>query len=137
MGPRLSNHPGRGRAWAGGPEDRRSAASYGGKTLNFCGAAGTRHCACRLICWHLHLLVRRGGCQAGYGGKGRGQLTVFDEEQRGQMGESPGASALYIASLAEELARLARTHGFETLAYLLDLARLEADHISKSSSSKP
>jgi hypothetical protein len=63
-------------------------------------------------------------------------LTVFDEEQRGQMGQSPGASALYIASLAEELARLARTHGFETLAYLLDLARLEADHISKSSSSK-
>jgi hypothetical protein len=55
----------------------------------------------------------------------------------GRSGESPGASALYIASLAEELARLARTHGFETLAYLLDLARLEADHISKSSRSKP
>jgi hypothetical protein len=63
-------------------------------------------------------------------------LTGFDEEQRGQMGESPGAS-LYIASLAEELARLARTHVFETLAYLLDLARLEADHISNSSSTKP
>ena len=66
-----------------------------------------------------------------------GQLTASDDQQRGRMGESPGASALYIASLAEELARLARTHGFETLAYLLDLARLEADHISKSSSSKP
>jgi hypothetical protein len=63
------------------------------------------------------------------------QLTVSDQEQRGHMGESPGASALYIASLAEELARLAKTHGFETLAYLLDLARLEADHISKSSRS--
>jgi hypothetical protein len=37
--------------------------------------------------------------------------------------------------LAEELARLAKTHGFETLANLLDLARLEADHISKSSRS--
>jgi hypothetical protein len=49
------------------------------------------------------------------------------------MGESPAASALYIASLAEELARLARTHGFETLAYLLDLAGLEADQLSKSS----
>jgi hypothetical protein len=49
------------------------------------------------------------------------------------MGESPTASALYIASLAEELARLARTHGFETLAYLLDLAGLEADQLSKSS----
>jgi hypothetical protein len=51
------------------------------------------------------------------------------------MGESPAASALYIASLAEELAGLARTHGFETLAYLLDLARLEADQIAKSSRS--
>jgi hypothetical protein len=53
------------------------------------------------------------------------------------MGESPAASALYIASLAEELARLARSHGFETLAYLLDLAGLEADQISNSSRSNP
>jgi hypothetical protein len=34
--------------------------------------------------------------------------------------------------LSEELG-FARAHGFETLAYLLDLARLEADQISKSS----
>jgi hypothetical protein len=64
---------------------------------------------------------------------GRGQLTASDDEQRGQQGESTAEAALYIASLAEELARLARTHGFETLAYLLNLARLEADQISKSS----
>jgi hypothetical protein len=62
-------------------------------------------------------------------------LTASDQEQRGRTGDSPAASALYIASLAEELARVARTHGFETLAYLLDLARLEADQISKSSRS--
>lgn len=49
------------------------------------------------------------------------------------MGESTGDAALFIASLAEELARLAKSHGLEMLAYLLDLARLEADHISKSS----
>jgi len=61
-------------------------------------------------------------------------LTASDDEQRGQQGESTAEAALYIASLAEELARFARTHGFETLAYLLNLARLEADQISKSSS---
>jgi hypothetical protein len=60
-------------------------------------------------------------------------LTASDDEQRGQTGESTIEAALYIASLAEELARFARTQGFETLAYLLDLARLEADQISKSS----
>jgi hypothetical protein len=60
-------------------------------------------------------------------------LTASDDEQRGQPGESTAEAALYIASLAEELARFARTHGFETLAYLLNLARLEADQISKSS----
>jgi hypothetical protein len=60
-------------------------------------------------------------------------LTASDDEQRVQVGESTGEAALYIASLSEELARFARAHGFETLAYLLDLARLEADQISKSS----
>ncbi len=34
--------------------------------------------------------------------------------------------AAYVASLAGELSRLARGHGFSTLAYLLDMARLEA-----------
>ncbi|WP_341990231.1 hypothetical protein [Azorhizobium sp. AG788] len=34
--------------------------------------------------------------------------------------------ATYVASLAGELSRLARGHGFPTLAYLLDMARLEA-----------
>lgn len=41
------------------------------------------------------------------------------------------AAALYIASLAEELARLAKSHEFEALAYLLDMARLEADQLAK------
>jgi hypothetical protein len=48
-------------------------------------------------------------------------LTASDDEQRGQPGESTAEAALYIASLAEELARFARTHGFETLAYLSTL----------------
>jgi hypothetical protein len=44
--------------------------------------------------------------------------------------EAPGA-ALYIASLLEELAQLAKSHDLDALAYILDMARLEADQISK------
>jgi hypothetical protein len=44
--------------------------------------------------------------------------------------EVPDA-ALYIASLADELARLAKSHELDALAYLLDMARLEADQVSK------
>jgi hypothetical protein len=36
-------------------------------------------------------------------------------------------AASYIAELASELARLAREHGLSGLAYLLDIARLEAE----------
>jgi hypothetical protein len=45
-------------------------------------------------------------------------------------GSKPDA-ALYIASLAEELSRLAKSHEFDALAYILDMARLEADQVSK------
>lgn len=45
--------------------------------------------------------------------------------------ETPGA-VLYIASLTDELSRLAKTHHLDTLAYLLDMARMEADQVSKS-----
>jgi hypothetical protein len=40
------------------------------------------------------------------------------------------ATAAYIAELTSTLAALARSQDIETLAYLLDLARLEAETIS-------
>jgi hypothetical protein len=40
-------------------------------------------------------------------------------------------AALYIAALAGELARIAKRHDLETLAYILDMAKLEADRISR------
>ncbi len=51
-------------------------------------------------------------------------------------GHQPEASdtpdtALYIASIADELARIAKSHNLEALAYILDMARLEADQIAK------
>jgi len=39
--------------------------------------------------------------------------------------------ALYISSIAEELTQLAKSHQLEALAYILDMARLEADEASK------
>jgi hypothetical protein len=47
--------------------------------------------------------------------------------------ESPTAAANYIGTLTEELAQLARHHGLESLRYILEMARLEADQIAKGS----
>jgi hypothetical protein len=41
--------------------------------------------------------------------------------------ETPDSAAQYIASLADELAKLAKRNGLETLSYLLEMARLAAD----------
>ena len=38
----------------------------------------------------------------------------------------------YIASVNEELSRLAKAHHLDTLAYLLDMARLEADQLERA-----
>jgi hypothetical protein len=38
------------------------------------------------------------------------------------------AAARYVAALSGELAVVARRHGFDTLGYLLDLAKLEAEN---------
>lgn len=47
--------------------------------------------------------------------------------------QSPRAAALYIGRMSAELARLARRHHLEPLAYILEMARLEADQTSKGS----
>ena len=50
--------------------------------------------------------------------------------QQRKAAEAPDA-AVYIASIADQLARLAKSHDLEALAYILDMARLEADQISQ------
>jgi len=49
----------------------------------------------------------------------------------GQVGKDGGGDpanvASYVASLSADLATMARRHGLETLGYLLDMARLEAE----------
>ena len=44
--------------------------------------------------------------------------------------DRPRETAVYIAELASDLARLARESGFLELACLLDMARLEADAVA-------
>jgi hypothetical protein len=51
-------------------------------------------------------------------------------EDGSKPGDAPEA-AQYIASFAEELARLAKSHELDALAYILDMARLEADQVAK------
>ncbi|MFG1237927.1 hypothetical protein V5F63_12060 [Xanthobacter autotrophicus DSM 597] len=46
------------------------------------------------------------------------------------------ATAAYVAAITAELARLARNHGFSTLAYVLDMARQEARVLADSVSSR-
>jgi hypothetical protein len=46
-------------------------------------------------------------------------------------GETPDSVARYIATLAGELSKIAKRNGLDTLAHLLEMARLEADQIGK------
>ena len=42
------------------------------------------------------------------------------------------AAAAYVAELSSELAAIARRHGLDTLSYILDIARLEAESASQA-----
>jgi hypothetical protein len=60
---------------------------------------------------------------------------VPDAEQANCQNEpvTPASVAVYIAALTAELGQLARANGLDTLGYLLDMARLEADETVKAS----
>ena len=55
-----------------------------------------------------------------------------DNSELGGM-ETPSDAAEYIGALSEELAQMARRHGLDSLGYILDMARMEADQIAKGS----
>jgi hypothetical protein len=40
-------------------------------------------------------------------------------------------AAVYIAAMSGDLAAIARSYGLDTLGYLLDMAQLEADNITR------
>ena len=41
------------------------------------------------------------------------------------------AAANYVAELSKELAALARRHGLDALGYILDMAQLEAENVTR------
>jgi hypothetical protein len=43
------------------------------------------------------------------------------------------AAANYVATLAADLATIARRHGLDALGYILDMARLEAENAARQS----
>ncbi len=54
------------------------------------------------------------------------------DDKNGHNGhETPDSAAQYIATLTQELAQLARRNGLDTLSYILEMARLEADQAAK------
>lgn len=50
--------------------------------------------------------------------------------------DEPTMAAQYISAMAQELAQLARRHGLTPLAYILNMARLEAEEVSKSANQR-
>jgi len=55
---------------------------------------------------------------------------TFDSGRSAELNSAPEAAA-YIASLTEELARMGKRHDLDSLAFILEMARLEADQLSK------
>jgi hypothetical protein len=47
-------------------------------------------------------------------------------------GSDQSEAAAYIAEMAASLAMMARRHGLDTLGYLLDMARMEAENATES-----
>ena len=45
--------------------------------------------------------------------------------------ETPDQAAIYIASLTQEFAQIARRNGLDTLSHILEMARLEAEQLIK------
>jgi len=50
-----------------------------------------------------------------------------DDDNEPQGEKTPEGAAEYIASMTDQLAKLARRNGLETLSYILETARLAAD----------
>jgi len=45
-------------------------------------------------------------------------------------GDDRAAAACYVATLSADLAAIAKRHGLDTLCYILDMARLEAENLT-------
>lgn len=55
------------------------------------------------------------------------------DDEPGQEGQTPAQAAAYIAELSGSLSAIARRHRLDTLGYILDMARLEAENSTRRS----
>ncbi|HEX3504810.1 MAG TPA: hypothetical protein VHU22_15590 [Xanthobacteraceae bacterium] len=55
-----------------------------------------------------------------------------DDTDGPNSGETPDSAAHYIAAIAGELAKIAKRNGLNTLSTILEMARLEADQVTKN-----
>ena len=58
----------------------------------------------------------------------------MSEQSADPIRQDRAAAASYVAALSADLASIARTHGLDTLGYLLDMARMEAENATRLSS---
>jgi hypothetical protein len=61
----------------------------------------------------------------------KAKMSDRDDQNGSNGGEAPDSAALYIGSLTDELAKIARRNGLDLLGYILEMARLEAEQIAK------
>jgi hypothetical protein len=54
----------------------------------------------------------------------------LQDEDRAEIADRAQAAA-YVAELSADLASLARRHGLDTLGYILDMAHLEAENVTR------
>jgi hypothetical protein len=59
---------------------------------------------------------------------------MVDDPENGPQIKAEAAS--YVADLTADLARIARRHGLDTLGYILDMARLEAQNAAGKGTSE-
>ena len=57
-------------------------------------------------------------------------MTMAEHQDRTKLNDR-AAAANYLAALSADLAVLARRHGLDTLGYILDMARLEAENVAR------
>lgn len=50
---------------------------------------------------------------------------------------APSDAAAYLAELSSDMAQIARRHGLDALAFIFDMARLEAEAASRSRKGRP
>jgi hypothetical protein len=56
--------------------------------------------------------------------------------RNGNPSDERDAAAEYVATMAGDLAQIARRHGLDTLGYILEMAKLEAENVRNASPGK-